>query len=97
MQELASQLQQDDSNSWLSWLNQVFKKYPEHTLVLKNTLGEQDAEMIMNRVVRDNLGARTISVPPVTLFPVTRTERFIYCLKYGNYSFLPNRYIVCML
>jgi len=58
----------DDESSALMKLNTVFNEFPEHTLVSKNTLGDDDAKFILTRLQRNT----DVSNP-----------LFVNCLKYG--------------
>jgi len=58
----------DDENSALQKLNTVFNEFPEHTLVSKNTLGDDDAKFILSRLARNT----DVSNP-----------QFLFCLQYG--------------
>jgi len=62
------QLDEDDESSALQKLNTVFNEFPEHTLVSKNTLGDDDAKFILSRLARNT----DVSNP-----------HFLFCLQFG--------------
>ena len=62
------QREEDDDGSALQKLNTVFNEFPEHTLVSKNTLGDDDAKFILSRLARNTDVANPL---------------FLFCLQYG--------------
>jgi superfamily II RNA helicase len=62
------QREDDDDSSALQKLNAVFNEFPQHTLVSKHTLGDDDAKFILSRLSRNT----DVSNP-----------QFLYCLQYG--------------
>ena len=62
------QRDEDDESSALQKLNTVFNEFPEHTLVSKNTLGDDDAKFILTRLQRNT---------------DIKNPLFLFCLQYG--------------